>query len=301
MNQSSNIVVWENRANLPAVVDSNGLFAYFEKIKKFPVLSDEEEQSLLVEFKQNGNLQAAQKLITSHLRLAAKVALSFRHYGLALADLISEANIGLMQAIKKFDPDKGFRLATYAVWWIKAAVSEFVLKSWSLVKIGTVSTQKRLFYNLHKIKAKLGLYHETSLNNESAEKIAKMLNVNTKDVIEMEQRLSGDSSLNVTLSGDTFTNRQDMLTDNTDTVEEMLGKQEDLDIKRKMLYQAMEQLKDREKIIVQERFLSDSPATLEDLGVRFGISRERVRQIESKAFEKIKAAVQLSARKLAIE
>jgi len=286
---------------LSLLYEKNSLSLYLTEINKFPMLSQEDEYMLAKRFKEHNDVDAAHQLTTSHLRLAAKVALSFRHYGLALADLISEANIGLMQAIKKFDPDKGFRLATYAVWWIKAAVSEFVLKSWSLVKIGTVSTQKRLFYNLHKIKAKLGLYHETSLNNESAEKIAKMLNVNTKDVIEMEQRLSGDSSLNVTLSGDTFTNRQDMLTDNTDTVEEMLGKQEDLDIKRKMLYQAMEQLKDREKIIVQERFLSDSPATLEDLGVRFGISRERVRQIESKAFEKIKAAVQLSARKLAIE
>lgn len=286
---------------LSLLYEKNSLSLYLTEINKFPMLSQEEEYMLAKRFKEHNDVDAAHQLTTSHLRLAAKVALSFRHYGLALADLISEANIGLMQAIKKFDPDKGFRLATYAVWWIKAAVSEFVLKSWSLVKIGTVSTQKRLFYNLHKIKAKLGLYHETSLNNETAEKIAKMLSVNPKDVIEMEQRLSGDSSLNVTLSGDTLTNRQDMLADSADTAEEMLGNQEDLDIKRKMLYQAMSQLKEREKIIVQERFLTDSPTTLEDLGVRFGISRERVRQIESKAFEKIKVAVQSSARKLAIE
>lgn len=286
---------------LSLLYEKNSLSLYLTEINKFPMLSQEEEYMLAKRFKEHNDVDAAHQLTTSHLRLAAKVALSFRHYGLALADLISEANIGLMQAIKKFDPDKGFRLATYAVWWIKAAVSEFVLKSWSLVKIGTVSTQKRLFYNLHKIKAKLGLYHETSLNNETAEKIAKMLSVNPKDVIEMEQRLSGDSSLNVTLSGDTLTNRQDMLADSADTAEEMLGNQEDLDIKRKMLYQAMSQLKEREKIIVQERFLTDSPTTLEDLGMRFGISRERVRQIESKAFEKIKTAVQSSARKLAIE
>lgn len=286
---------------LSLLYEKNSLSLYLTEINKFPMLSQEEEYMLAKRFKEHNDVDAAHQLTTSHLRLAAKVALSFRHYGLALADLISEANIGLMQAIKKFDPDKGFRLATYAVWWIKAAVSEFVLKSWSLVKIGTVSTQKRLFYNLHKIKAKLGLYHETSLNNETAEKIAKMLSVNPKDVIEMEQRLSGDSSLNVTLSGDTLTNRQDMLADSADTAEEMLGNQEDLDIKRKMLYQAMSQLKEREKIIVQERFLTDSPTTLVDLGVRFGISRERVRQIESKAFEKIKVAVQSSARKLAIE
>lgn len=286
---------------LSLLYEKNSLSLYLTEINKFPMLSQEEEYMLAKRFKEHNDVDAAHQLTTSHLRLAAKVALSFRHYGLALADLISEANIGLMQAIKKFDPDKGFRLATYAVWWIKAAVSEFVLKSWSLVKIGTVSTQKRLFYNLHKIKAKLGLYHETSLNNEMAEKIAKMLSVNTKDVIEMEQRLSGDSSLNVTLSGDTLTNRQDMLTDSSDTVEEILGVQEDLDMKRQLLYQAMNQLKEREKIIVQERFLNETPTTLEDLGIRFGISRERVRQIESKAFEKIKAAVQLSASKLAIE
>ena len=286
---------------LSLLYEKNSLSLYLTEINKFPMLSQEEEYMLAKRFKEHNDVDAAHQLTTSHLRLAAKVALSFRHYGLALADLISEANIGLMQAIKKFDPDKGFRLATYAIWWIKASVSEFILKSWSLVKIGTVATQKRLFYNLHKIKAKLGLYHETSLNNETAEKIAKMLSVNPKDVIEMEQRLSGDSSLNVTLSGDTLTNRQDMLADSADTAEEMLGNQEDLDIKRTMLYQAMSQLKEREKIIVQERFLTDSPTTLEDLGVRFGISRERVRQIESKAFEKIKVAVQSSARKLAIE
>ena len=286
---------------LSLLYENNSLSLYLAEINKFPMLSQEEEYMLAKRFKEHNDVDAAHQLTTSHLRLAAKVALSFRHYGLALADLISEANIGLMQAIKKFDPDKGFRLATYAVWWIKAAVSEFVLKSWSLVKIGTVSTQKRLFYNLHKIKAKLGLYSETSLNNETAEKIAKMLSVNTKDVIEMEQRLSGDSSLNTTLSDDTFTNRQDMLTDSADTAEEILGNQEDLDLKRKMLYQAMDQLKEREKIIVQERFLIDIPTTLEDLGMRFGISRERVRQIETKAFEKIKAAVQVSAAKLALK
>ena len=286
---------------LSLLYENNSLSLYLAEINKFPMLSQEEEYMLAKRFKEHNDVDAAHQLTTSHLRLAAKVALSFRHYGLALADLISEANIGLMQAIKKFDPDKGFRLATYAVWWIKAAVSEFVLKSWSLVKIGTVSTQKRLFYNLHKIKAKLGLYSETSLNNETAEKIAKMLSVNTKDVIEMEQRLSGDSSLNTTLSDDTFTNRQDMLTDSADTAEEILGNQEDLDLKRKMLYQAMDQLKEREKIIVQERFLTDTPTTLEDLGMRFGISRERVRQIETKAFEKIKEAVQLSAAKLALK
>lgn len=276
---------------LSLLYSKNSLTAYFSEINKFPMLSQEDEYMLAKRFAERGDIDAAHQLTTSHLRLAAKVALSFRSYGLALQDLISEANIGLMQAVKKFDPEKGFRLATYAVWWIKAAVSEYILKSWSLVKIGTVATQKRLFYNLHKIKARLGLYGDTGLNNENAEHIAKMLNVETKDVIEMEQRLSGDSSLNATLSDDSYTNRQDMLVDETAAVEESVGNQQELHMKKELLAKAMETLKDRERVIVQERFLTDDPTTLEDLGTRFNISRERVRQIEARAFEKVKEAV----------
>ena len=182
MSQSNNIVIWENKTNLPAVIDGNGLVAYFEKIKKFPVLSDEEEQRLLLEFKQNGNLQAAQKLITSHLRLAAKIAMTYRSYGLPLADLVSEANIGLMQAVKKFDINKKVRLSTYAIWWIKAAVNDFILRSWSLVKIGTVAAQKKLFYNLNRIKSRLGIYESSSLTPENVKKIAQELVVDEKDV-----------------------------------------------------------------------------------------------------------------------
>lgn len=279
----------------------NSLTLYLAEINKFPMLEPEEEYMLAKRYKEHGDIDAAHQLTTSHLRLAAKVAISFRHYGLALSDLISEANIGLMQAIKKFDPDKGFRLATYAIWWIKAAVSEFVLKSWSLVKIGTVATQKRLFYNLHKIKSRLGLYGETSLNEETASHISKVLGVSKRDVIEMEQRLSGDSSLNTVLSSDSATNHQDMLADDAATVEETLAHSQDLDLKKQLLEQALNALPEREQYIVKNRFLTDDPMTLEDLGAYFGISRERVRQIETKAFEKISNMIKSSAKKLVLE
>lgn len=276
----------------------NSLTLYLTEINKFPMLEPEQEYMLAKRYQEHDDINAAHQLTTSHLRLAAKVALSFRHYGLALADLISEANIGLMQAIKKFDPERGFRLATYAVWWIKAAVSEFILKSWSLVKIGTVATQKRLFYNLHKIKSRLGLYGETALNEETAEHISKVLGVPKKDVLEMEQRLSGDSSLNVTLSSDSTTNHQDMLADNAETAEETLAHSQDLSLKRVLLTKALDTLPERERFIIRNRFLTDDPMTLEDLGTHFSISRERVRQIETKAFEKISAQVRIGAAKL---
>lgn len=286
---------------LSLLYSKNSLTLYLSEINKFPMLDAQTEYMLAKRLVETGDMEAAHKLTTSHLRLAAKVAISFRHYGLALSDLISEANIGLMQAIKKFDPDKGFRLATYAIWWIKAAVSEFVLKSWSLVKIGTVATQKRLFYNLHKIKSRLGLYGETGLNEETAEHIAKVLGVQKRDVIEMEQRLSGDSSLNATLSSDSTTNHQDMLADDTQSAEDVLAHSEDLDLKKRLLIEAMKSLPDREQFIVKNRFLTEDPMTLEDLGAYFGISRERVRQIESKAFEKISIYVKNAAKKLVLE
>ncbi len=274
----------------------NSLSLYLTEVNKFPMLDAQKEYMLAKRYHDYNDVNAAHELTTSHLRLAAKVALSFRHYGLSLADLISEANIGLMQAIKKFDPDKGFRLATYAIWWIKASISEFILKSWSLVKIGTVATQKRLFYNLHKIKSRLGLYDETALNEETAEQISKMLGVSKKDVMEMEQRLSGDSSLNATLSYDSSTDHQDMLVDKTESVEEQLGYAQDLELKKKLLTRAMAVLSEREQIIIKSRFLTESPITLEELGDRFKISRERVRQIETKAFEKIAANIRSAAK-----
>ena len=285
---------------LSLLYSSNSLSLYLTQVNKFPMLDADQEYMLAKRFQEDNDVEAAHQLTTSHLRLAAKVALSFRHYGLSLADLISEANIGLMQAIKRFDPDKGFRLATYAIWWIKASISEFILKSWSLVKIGTVATQKRLFYNLHKIKSRLGLYDETSLNDETAEQISKMLGVSKKDVIEMEQRLSGDSSLNTTLSADTGTDHQEMLVDNSVSIEEDLGNKEDFAVKKKLLGKAIETLSEREKIIIQKRFLTEEPVTLEDLGIEFNISRERIRQIENKALEKISKYVKTEASGLVI-
>lgn len=285
---------------LSLLYSKNSLALYLAEINRFPMLDADKEYMLAKRYQETGDLNAAHELTTSHLRLAAKVALSFRHYGLALADLISEANIGLMQAIKKFNPDKGFRLATYAIWWIKASVSEFILKSWSLVKIGTVATQKRLFYNLHKIKSRLGLYDETALNEETADKISKILGVSKKDVIEMEQRLSGDSSLNTPLSSDSHTNRQDMLVDTSETAEEHIGNHQDLHLKKKLLAEALTTLSEREQEIVKSRFLTETPDTLENLGERFHISRERVRQIETKAFEKMTNYVKTAAQKLLI-
>ena len=285
---------------LSLLYSGNSLSLYLAEINKFPMLDADQEYMLAKRYQETGDLAAAHELTTSHLRLAAKVALSFRHYGLALSDLISEANIGLMQAIKKFDPDKGFRLATYAIWWIKASVSEFILKSWSLVKIGTVATQKRLFYNLHKIKSRLGLYDETAMNDETADKVSKMLGVSKQDVLEMEQRLNGDSSLNMNLSADSATNRQDMLVDTRETPEEHLGAVQDMAVKKKLLLEALAMLSEREQAIVRHRFLSDSPDTLEDLGARFNISRERVRQIETKAFEKMSRYIKEAAARLVL-
>ena len=290
--QSSNV--------LSLLYTHNSLSLYLTEINKFPMLDAEQEYMLAKRYHDYNDIEAAHQLTTSHLRLAAKVALSFRHYGLSLADLISEANIGLMQAIKKFDPTKGFRLATYAIWWIKASISEFILKSWSLVKIGTVATQKRLFYNLHKIKSRLGLYDETGLNEETADQIAQMLGVSKKDVLEMEQRLSGDSSLNTTLSYDSTTDHQEMLVDKTESVEEQLGNTQDLAVKKQLLADAIKNLSEREPVIVQNRFLAENPKTLEELGAEFNISRERVRQIETKAYEKIAASVKAQAAQMTI-
>ncbi|MBQ3695872.1 MAG: RNA polymerase sigma factor RpoH [Alphaproteobacteria bacterium] len=289
-----------NTYALSLLASNASLPRYLAEINKFPMLDADKEYMLAKRYRETGDIEAAHELTTSHLRLAAKVAISFRHYGLALSDLISEANIGLMQAIKKFDPDKGFRLATYAIWWIKAAVSEFILKSWSLVKIGTVATQKRLFYNLHKIKSRLGLYGETSLNDETAEQIAEELGVTKRDVVEMEQRLSGDSSLNASLSHDSTTNYQDMLTDGDETIEEKLGESQEMLLKKKLLKEALASLSDRERLIVQKRFLTDNPETLENLGLEFHISRERVRQIETKAYQKVSKAIHAGAAKYAL-
>ena len=276
-------------ALLPAV--QNGLHSYLAAIRRIPVLSAEEEYMLANRFRDHGDLSAAKKLISAHLRLAAKVAFSYRYYGLPLEDLISEANIGLMQAVKRFVPDKGNRLSTYAVWWIKAAINEFILKSWSLVRIGTIASQKRLFYNLRKIKAKLGLYGDAALDSDSVREISKNLHVSESDVTEMDMRLNGDVSLNTPVYDDGYAERQDFLTADGN-IENEIAENQEATLRRALLTQAMNALNDREKIVVRARRLSENPETLDELGERLGISRERVRQIENRAVEKLTQFVQ---------
>ncbi len=292
MEARKDIVVYENKSNLPAVVPEGGLRGYLEKIRQFPVLSAQEEIDLVREFKEKGDLQAAQKLITSHLRLAVKIALTYRRYGLPIADLISEANIGLMQAVKKFDMSKNVRLSTYAILWIKAALNDFVLRSWSLVKIGTVAAQKKLFYNLGRIKARLGIYDNKELEPKVVKQIANELVVDECDVVEMNRRIGGDSSLNVTVGkDDDSVEAIDMLADNTQNIEANYARKEEAEIKRRILRQALTKLNEREQYIVKNRMLTETPQTLDEIGEKFQISRERVRQIEKRAFEKLSAEV----------
>ncbi len=300
MSGNSSVMVVDKSAQLPVLADRNGLVSYFEKIKNFPVLSEDEEKALIVDFKQNHNLEAAHRLVVSHLRLAAKIALTYRHYGLPLADLISEANIGLMQAVKKFDLEKKVRLSTYAIWWIKAAINDFILRSWSLVKIGTVAAQKKLFYNLGRIKAKLGIYENKALEPAVVRQIAAELVVDEKDVVEMNQRLGGDTSLNVSVGdADDDLERIDMLVDKRQIAEALLAGRQEAAQKHKMLQKCLEKLSDREAYIIRERMLTDKPQTLEDIGVKFAVSRERVRQIEKKAFEHLAALMKEEAAALA--
>lgn len=291
MSQNSNIMVVQHKTNLPAVIDGNGMVAYFEKIKKFPVLSDEEEQNLLIEFKQKGDLSAAQKLITSHLRLAAKIAMTYRRYGLPLADLISEANIGLMQAVKKFDINKKVRLSTYAIWWIRAAINDFILRSWSLVKIGTVSAQKKLFYNLNRIKARLGIYGNAALTPENVKSIAHELVVDEKDVVEMNQRLHADMSLNVEVGDEQPQEKLNLLVDGRQNIELRLECKQENAYKQRVLKQCLAKLNEREQDIIKSRMLTENPITLDELGAKYSISRERVRQIEKKAFDNLAVLV----------
>lgn len=294
MTGHANIMVVKNSAQLPLVIEENSLFAYFEKIKKFPVLSENEERDLIADFKQNGNLAAAQQLITSHLRLAAKIALTYRRYGLPLADIVSEANIGLMQAVKKFDLEKKVRLSTYAIWWIKAAVNDYILRSWSLVKIGTVAAQKKLFYNLNRIKARLGLYENKALEPAVVKQIAGELVVDEQDVIEMNQRIGGDKSLNVAAGDDGTQEQIDFLVDSRQNTEARLANKEEALYKQKVLKDCLARLNERESYIIRRRMLTDEPVTLEDLGAELGVSRERIRQIEKKAFEHLSEQVKLA-------
>lgn len=289
----ANELIIRNSTNLPALAESNSLYSYLEKIKKFPLLSEAEEHDLICAFHDNGDLLAAQKLVTSHLRLAAKVAMTYKRYGLPLLDIISEANIGLMQAIKKFDLEKKVRLATYAVWWIKAAINDYILRSWSLVKIGTKAAQKKLFYNLNRIKARLGIYGSQELEPGVVKKIAAELVVDENDVKEMNGRLGGDASLNVTVSDEDENEKIDFLVDKRQNIEENISSKQEAGFKQRILYKCLNQLSEREQYVIRHRMLTDEPGTLEDIGAKFGISRERVRQIEKKAFEKLSALVKL--------
>ena len=293
MTTGSNIII-RNQNTLPVLAEGDSLFSYLEKIKKFPILSEDEENKLVRDFQSTGSLDAAQRLVTSHLRLAAKIALTYRRYGLPMADIISEANIGLMQAVKKFDLSKNVRLATYAIWWIKAAINDFVLRSWSLVKIGTVAAQKKLFYNLNRIKARLGLYENTALEPKVVKEIARELVVDEKDVIEMNGRLGGDRALNVAAADDSDDEKIDFLVDNRQNLEYNLSRKQEVSLKNKILYQCLSRLSEREQYILKNRLLVDNPETLEDIGSKFAISRERVRQIEKKAYEKLAASVKLA-------
>ena len=275
--------------NLPAPSPEQGLNRYLQEIRKFPLLEPEEEYMLAKAWVERQDSQSAHKLVTSHLRLAAKIAMGYRGYGLPQAEVISEANVGLMQAVKRFDPEKGFRLATYAMWWIRAAIQEYILRSWSLVKLGTTSAQKKLFFNLRKAKAKVGALEDGDLRPENLAQIAKDLSVSEDEVVEMNRRLSGsDASLNATVgSEDGGAQWQDWLEDEDSDQAEAYAEQDELDARRALLVQALSVLNEREKDILMQRRLSEEPVTLEDLSASYGVSRERIRQIEVRAFEKL--------------
>ncbi|MFC3569531.1 RNA polymerase sigma factor RpoH [Paracoccus sp. TOH] len=289
-----------NYTNLPAPSPEQGLNRYLQEIRKFPLLEPEEEYMLAKRWTDHEDPEAAQKLVTSHLRLAAKIAMGYRGYGLPQAEVISEANVGLMQAVKRFDPEKGFRLATYAMWWIRASIQEYILRSWSLVKMGTTSAQKKLFFNLRKAKSKLGALEEGDLRPENVAQIANDLNVSEQEVIDMNRRLSGgDASLNATVGsgdGESTAQWQDWLEDEDANQAEAFAEADELSTRREMLIAAMDVLNDREKDILMERRLRDDPMTLEDLSSRYDVSRERIRQIEVRAFEKLQNRIRELAR-----
>ena len=273
--------------NLPALSNEGGLSAYLAQIKKFPMLDAEEEYMLAKNWKEKGNLKSAEKLITSHLRLVAKIAMGYKGYGLPVNEMISEGNVGLMQAVKKFEPEKGFRLATYAMWWIKAAIQEYILRSWSLVKIGTTTAQKKLFFNLKKLKNQIAPRSEGDLRNEQVSEIANKLNVKEEEVVSMNRRLAGkEYSLNAPV-GEDGDQWQDWLVDKEMDQELKLAQQEEMNQRKDLLKDSIKILNDREKEILYARRLTDNPLTLENLSKKYKISRERIRQIENKAFEKL--------------
>ena len=283
--------------NLPSISIDGGLSNYLTQIKKFPMLSPEEEYMLAKRWKKRGDLKSAQKLITSHLRLVAKIAMGYRGHGLPVNEMISEGNIGLMQAVKKFEPEKGFKLATYAIWWIKASIQEYILRSWSLVKIGTTSAQKKLFFNLKKIKNQLSINNNSDLKKEHIEEISKRLNVKKEEVVSMNRRLSGkEKSLNDPVKDESGTQWQDWLVDNNIDQELALSKKQEFTQRKNLMNDAMNILNDRERKILIARKLSDESSTLEDLSKKYKVSRERIRQIETKAFEKLQKAILTAAK-----
>ena len=281
----------DNITNLPSP-SVGGLSIYLAQIKKFPMLDAEEEYMLAKNWRENGNLQSAHKLVTSHLRLVAKIAMGYRGYGLPVNELISEGNIGLMQAVKKFDPDKGFRLATYAMWWIKASIQEYVLRSWSLVKMGTTTAQKKLFFNLKKLKNQIAPGQEGDLKDEHVDEISKRLDVDSQEVVNMNRRLMGqEKSLNDPIKSGETDEWQDWLVDKSLDQELMISQKQEYDDKKNLLNDAMKILNEREKEIIIARRLSENPKTLEELSKKYKISRERIRQIETKAFEKLQKSM----------
>jgi RNA polymerase sigma-32 factor len=277
---------------LTVPAEGSSLSRYLEEIRRFPMLEPEEEFVLAKNWQEHGDVEAAHQLVTSHLRLVAKIAMGYRGYGLPLNEIISEGNVGLMQAVKRFDPDRGFRLATYAMWWIRAAIQEYILHSWSLVKMGTTAAQKKLFFNLRKLKGQMQAIDEGDLRPETVKAIAERLDVTENDVVEMNRRLEGaDHSLNVPLRGDSETQWQDWLVDDAASQESTVADADEFDHRMSLLHRAMAVLNDRERHILSERRLKDEPTTLEELSAAYGISRERVRQIEVRAFEKLQRAI----------
>ncbi|PTQ71311.1 RNA polymerase sigma factor RpoH [Celeribacter persicus] len=288
-----------NYANLPAPSPEQGLNRYLQEIRKFPMLEPEEEYMLAKRWVDHEDSSAAHKLVTSHLRLAAKIAMGYRGYGLPQAEVISEANVGLMQAVKRFDPEKGFRLATYAMWWIRASIQEYILRSWSLVKLGTTSAQKKLFFNLRKAKARIGAFEEGDLHPDNVKQIAHDLGVTEDEVISMNRRMSGgDASLNATVGSDEEGSAQwqDWLEDESANTAAEYEARDEMETRRELLARAMDVLNEREKDILMERRLKDQPMTLEELSSKYDVSRERIRQIEVRAFEKLQKRMQELAR-----
>jgi len=279
---------------LPSVSSEGGLSRYLQEIRQFPMLQPDEEFMLAKRWKEHGDREAAHKLVTSHLRLVAKIAMGYRGYGLPISEVVSEGNVGLMQAVKRFEPDKGFRLATYAMWWIKASIQEFILRSWSLVKMGTTAAQKKLFFNLRRMKNQIDAFEEGDLKPEAVTKIATDLGVTEEEVVSMNRRMGmgGDTSLNAPLRDtDGEGQWQDFLVDNGPLQDEIIADDEERRVRHDLLVEAMDSLNDREKHILTERRLIDEPKTLEDLSQVYGVSRERIRQIEVRAFEKLQAAL----------